>query len=82
MSVSICVCVWLFSMYLTASLSLSLSALKGFATYLSHLHLKTCVLPASNKAKPGDTVGLYATVKVPIINWGEQEKKLELIHVL
>lgn len=70
------------SVILCLSLPLSLSALIGFAA-LSHLHLKTCVpLPASNKAKPGDTVGLYVTAKAAIISRKEQEKRLELIHVL
>lgn len=60
----------------------SLSALIGFVAFLSHLHLKTRAPPASNEAKPGDTVGLYVTVKVAIISRKEQEKRLELIRVL
>lgn len=58
------------------------SALIGFAAYLSHLHLKTCAPPTSNKAKLGDSVGLYVTVKVAIISRKEQERRLELIHAL
>lgn len=58
------------------------SALIGFAAYLSHLHLKTCAPPTSNKAELGDSVGLYVTVKVAIISRKEQERRLELIHAL
>ncbi len=75
--------VWLFViLYFLLPLSLSLSALMGFAACLSHLHLKTCAPPATINAKPGDTVGLDVTVKVAIISRKEQEKRLELIHVL
>lgn len=63
-------------------LPLFLSALIGFAAYLSHLHLKTCAPPASNKGRPGDTVGLYVTSKVAIISRKEQERRLDLIRVL
>lgn len=74
-----CVCGYSLS---CTSHSLSLSALIGFAAYLSHLHLKTCAPAATNEGKPGDTVGLYVTVKVAIISGKEQEKRLELIRVL
>ena len=79
MCVCVCVC---FALGYPLPPTHSFSDLIGLAAYLSHLHLKTCASLASNKARPGYTVGLYVTAKVAIISRKDQEKRPELIHVL